>query len=64
MANSQNLTKLQLQRRAAGQCPIKEVDEGIWLVSSMHYDLGYNDLEQKTLQPLDNPFGQRLSPIS
>jgi hypothetical protein len=23
----------------------------------MHYDLGYFDLEQKTLQPLDNPFG-------
>ena len=38
---------------------IKEVDEGIWLVSFMHYDLGYFDLEQKTLQPLDNPFGPR-----
>jgi hypothetical protein len=24
--------------------------------------LGYFDLEQKTLQPLDNPFGTRLSP--
>jgi transposase InsO family protein len=43
---------------------IKEVDDGIWLVSFMHYDLGYFDLEQKTLQPLDNPFGTRLSPIS
>ena len=40
------------------------VDEGIWLVSFMHYDLGYFDLEQKTLQPLDNPFGPRLSPMS
>ena len=28
----------------------------------MNYDLGYIDLEQKTLQPLDNPFGARLSP--
>jgi RES domain-containing protein len=26
----------------------------------MQYDLGYFDLEQKTLQPLDNPFGPRL----
>jgi hypothetical protein len=26
--------------------------------------LGYFDLEQKTLQPLDNPFGTRLSPVS
>jgi transposase InsO family protein len=43
---------------------IKEVDEGIWLVSFMQYDLGYVDLEQKTLQPLDNPFGTRLSPMS
>jgi transposase InsO family protein len=43
---------------------IKEVDEGIWLVSFMHYDLGYIDLEQKTLQPIDNPFGPRLLPMS
>ena len=43
---------------------IKEVDEGIWIVSFMHYDLGYIDLEQKTLQPLDNPFGTRLLPMS
>jgi len=40
------------------------VDEGIWLVSFMHYDLGYIDLEQRTLQPLDNPFGPGLSPMS
>jgi len=39
---------------------IKEVEDGIWLVSFMDYDLGYFDLEQKTLQPLDNPFGPRL----
>ena len=43
---------------------IKEVDDGIWLVSFMQYDLGYFDLEQRTLQPLDNPFGPRLSPMS
>ena len=40
---------------------IKEVDDGTWLVSCMHYDLGYFDLE---LQSLDNPFGARLSPMS
>ena len=43
---------------------IKEVDDGIWFVSFMHYDLGFIDLEQKTLQPLDNPFGTGLSPMS
>jgi hypothetical protein len=43
---------------------IKEVDEGVWIVSFMSYDLGFIDLEQKTLQPLDNPFRPRLSPMS
>ena len=42
----------------------EEVDDGIWIVSFMHYDLGYIDLEQKTLQPLYNPFGARLLPMS
>ena len=57
--------KINLSTVLAGQrLGIKEVDEGIWLVSFMHYDLGYFDLEQKTLQPLDNPFGARLSPMS
>jgi hypothetical protein len=39
---------------------LKEVDEGIWLVSFMEYDLGYVDLEEKTLQPLNNPFGPKV----
>ena len=57
--------KINISTVLAGQrLGIKEVDEGIWLVSFMHYDLGYVDLEQKTLQTLDNPFGPRLSPIS
>ncbi len=43
---------------------IKEVDDGVWIVSFMSYDLGFIDLEKKTLQPLDNPFGPRLSPMS
>lgn len=57
--------KVNISTVLAGQrLGIKEVDEGIWLVSFMHYDLGYIDLEQKTLQPLDNPFGPRLLPMS
>jgi transposase InsO family protein len=57
--------KINVSTVLAGQSlGIKEVDDGIWLVSFMHYDLGYIDLEQKTLQPLDNPFGPRLSPMS
>ncbi len=57
--------KINISSVLAGQrVGIKEVDEGIWLVSFMTYDLGYVDLEQRTLQPLDNPFGTRLSPMS
>ena len=70
--------KINISTALAGQrLGIKEVDEGIWLVpcptgvasatprgAFMHYDLGYIDLEQKTLQPLDNPFGTRLLPMS
>ena len=57
--------KINISTVLAGQkLGIKEVDDGIWLVSFMHYDLGYIDLEQKTLQTIDNPFGTRLSPMS
>jgi len=42
--------------------PIHDCD--VLVTSFMHCDLGYFDLEQKTLQPLDNPFGTRLSPTS
>src|SRR5262249_19428546 len=57
--------KINISHVLAGQnLGIKEVDDGIWLVSFMEYDLGYIDLEQKTLQTLDNPFGPRLSPMS
>ena len=29
----------------------------------MHYDLGYIDPEQRTLQTIDNPFGKKLNPL-
>jgi hypothetical protein len=61
----QHRKRINVSTVLAGQkLGIKEVDDGIWLASFMHYDLGYFDLEQKTLQPLDNPFGTRLSPMS
>ena len=57
--------KINISTVLAGQrLGIAEVDDGIWLVSFMHYDLGYIDLEQRTLQTIDNPFGTRLSPMS
>jgi hypothetical protein len=53
--------KINLSTSLAGQAVgIKEVDDGIWLVSFMDYDLGYIDLEERTLQPLNNPFGPKV----
>lgn len=49
---------------AGQELGIMEVDEGIVLVSFMHYNLGYIDLEKKTLQPAHNPFGPGVSPMS
>lgn len=35
---------------------LKEVEEHTWLVSFANYELGYIDLESKSLKPIDNPF--------
>jgi len=57
--------KINLSSSLAGQAVgVKEVDDGIWLVSFMQYDLGYVDLEEKTLQPAANPFGPKVLPMS
>ena len=53
--------KIHISTALAGQTlGIKEVDDDVWLVSFMDYDLGYIELEQRTLQPLDNPFGPKV----
>ena len=57
--------KINLSKSLAGQAVgVKEVDNGIWLVTFMDYDLGYIDLEERTLQPLANPFGPKVLPMS
>ena len=43
---------------------IKQVDERIWLVSFMHYDLGYFVDETCRLEPVANPFGPKVLPMS
>jgi putative transposase len=42
---------------------IKEVHDDIWLASFRIMTWGYFDLETRVLEPLDNPFGPRLSPM-
>ncbi|HLW58932.1 MAG TPA: integrase, partial [bacterium] len=57
--------KINLSQVFAGQAVgIKEVHDGIWLVSFMDYDLGYLDLETRVLEPLDNPVGPKVLPMS
>ncbi len=42
--------KMNISIVMAGQrLGIKEVDDGIWPVSFMRYDVGYIDMEQRTL---------------
>lgn len=43
---------------------IKEIDDKIWLVSFMDYDLGYFDEDNCKFEPLDNPFGPKVLPMS
>ena len=38
-----------------------EPDAGL---SFMEYDLGYFDLETRVLEPLENPFGPKVLPMS
>jgi hypothetical protein len=53
--------KTHISPALAGQTlGIKEVDDDIWPVSFKGYDLGYIELEQRTLQPLDNLFGPKV----
>ena len=53
--------KINLSKSLAGQAVgVKEVESGICLVSFMNFDLGYVDLEEKTLQPLENPVGPKV----
>ena len=53
--------KINFSQVFAGQ---QEVREDIWLVSFMDYDLGYFDLETRVLEPLENPFGPQVLPMS
>jgi hypothetical protein len=42
----------------------KQVGDHVWLVTFMEYDLGYFDDETCRLEPIDNPFGPKLLPMS
>ena len=57
--------KVNVSQVFAGQTVgVKQVDDHLWLVTFMHYDLGYFDDETCRLEPIGNPFGPTLSPMS
>src|SRR5437763_1679665 len=56
--------KVNLSQVFAGQnVGVTQVGERIWLVTFMHYDLGYFDDETCRLEPVDNPFGPKVLPM-
>ncbi len=56
--------KVNLSQVFAGQnVGVTQVGERIWLVTFMHYDLGYFDDETCRLEPIDNPFGPKVLPM-
>ena len=60
-----NTRKINLSQVFAGQrVGIRQVEDRLWLVSFMDYDLGYFDDTECRLEPLDNPFGSKLLPMS
>jgi putative transposase len=57
--------KVNLSHAFAGQnVGVTQVGERIWLVTFMHYDLGYFDDETCRLEPIENPFGSKVLPMS
>lgn len=57
--------KVNLSTVFAGQkVGIKQVDDKLWLASFMTYDLGYFDEYACRLEPIENPFGKNVLPMS
>ncbi len=57
--------KINLSHALAGQAiGVTQVGEHIWLVTFMQYDLGYFDDEACRLEPIENPFGPKVLPMS
>jgi putative transposase len=56
--------KISLSKVFAGQqVGIREIEQSIWLVSFMHYDLGFFDHETGRVECADNPFEAKVLPM-
>jgi putative transposase len=57
--------KINLSHVFAGQnVGVTQVSDRVWLVTFMHYDLGYFDDESIRLEPIENPFAPKVLPMS
>ena len=57
--------KINLSTVFAGQnVGVKQVDERIWLMTFMQYDLGFFDDETCRLEPAEYPFQAKVLPVS
>jgi hypothetical protein len=57
--------KINLSQAFASQkVGVKQVEEKIWLVSFMRYDLGFFDHETCRIESAENPFAAKLLPMS
>jgi len=57
--------KINLTQAFAGQkVGVKQVEEKIWLVSFMRYDLGFFDHETCRIESAENPFTAKVLPMS
>jgi transposase InsO family protein len=60
-----NNKKINFSRVFAGQkVGISEVGDKIWLVSFMHFDIGYFDEDSGRVEPIHNPFAFKVLPMS
>ena len=56
--------KINLSTVFAGQLiGVRQVTNSVWLVSFMHYDLGYFDAEACRLEPIQDPFRSNVLPM-
>ena len=56
--------KINLSHVFAGQnVGVTQVGDHVWLVTFMHYDLGYFDDEAGRVEPIENPFGSKVLPM-
>jgi putative transposase len=58
--------KINLSTVFAGQVVgIREVEDQVWLVSFLDFDLGFFDREEGRVEPAPNPFGpEKVSTMS